>query len=125
MLKELVKKIDSAIPSLFPVDPVQFNDPVALQTEWKAVRTSRSGASSNKLIQKDANLLAYKPSLMGRIMGIIFALAGSSVIAVYFSLTDDQAIVLLVVGLIFAAAGVLIFFQASTPVAFDKSIGMF
>lgn len=125
MLKELVKKIDSAIPCLFPVDPVQFNDPVALQTEWKAVRTSRSGASSNKLIQKDANLLAYKPSLMGRIMGIIFALAGSSVIAVYFSLTDDQAIVLLVVGLIFAAAGVLIFFQASTPVAFDKSIGMF
>lgn len=126
MLKELVKKIDSAIPSLFPVDPAQFNDPVALQTEWKAVRTSRSGASSNKLIQKDANLLAYKPSLMGRIMGIIFALAGASVIAVFFTMTDDvQAIFLLVVGLIFAGVGVLIFFQASTPVAFDKSVGMF
>jgi len=125
MLKDIIKKIDSALPSLYPVNPAQFNDPVALQTEWKPVRTSRSGASSNKLIQKDANLLVYKPSILGRIMGIIFTLIGASVIAVFFTLTDDQPYLVLVVGLIFAGVGVLVFFQASTPVAFDKSIGMF
>jgi len=125
MLKDIIKKIDSALPSLFPVNPAQFNDPVALQTEWKPVRTSRSGASSNKLIQRDANLLIYKPSIMGWIMGIIFGLIGASGIAAFLIMADDQPYLLLAVGLLFAGVGVLIFFQASTPVAFDKSLGMF
>ncbi|PKM64373.1 MAG: hypothetical protein CVU96_03100, partial [Firmicutes bacterium HGW-Firmicutes-20] len=62
MLKDIIKKIDSAIPSLFPVNPEKFNDPVALQTEWKGVKV-KSGGASTALVQMDENRLVYKPSI--------------------------------------------------------------
>lgn len=51
MLKDVIKKLDSAIPSLFPVDPTRFNDPVAMQTGWKQVRAGKTSRASNKLFK--------------------------------------------------------------------------
>jgi hypothetical protein len=125
MLKDIIKKIDSIIPSLFPVDASQFNDPVALQTEWKGVRSGKSSGPSAKLVQKDANLLAYKPSILGQVMGVIFFLAGALVIWMYFSLPGDKPWFILLIGPLFVLVGIIIIFQATSPVAFDKSAGLF
>ena len=125
MLKDVIKKIDSVIPGLFPVNTAQFNDPVAIQTEWKSVRSGRSGGASAKLVQQDANLLAYKPSMAGRVMGVLFTLAGGFVFWLYFFMPGDRPWFFLLMGAVFALAGVLMLVQASSPVVFDKSAGLF
>ena len=125
MLKDLIKKIDSAIPNLFPVNAAQFNDPVALQTEWKGVRSGKTSGASSVLVQKDTNLLAYKSSKVGYIMGVIFVLAGLLIFGLYFLIPGVKPWFILLIGLLFAAVGVLIFIQASSPVVFDKSAGLF
>lgn len=84
MLKDTFKKINSMIPNLFPVDAAKFNDPVALQTDWKQVFASRSGAASSTLVNKDENTLVYKSSIGGRIFGVVFILAGIFVLWISF-----------------------------------------
>ena len=125
MLKELIKRIDSAIPSLFPVDAVQFNDPIALQTEWKGVRSGKTSGASSVLVQRDANLLTYKSSIAGFIMGVVFFLLGLSVFGLYFFVPGTKPWFILLIGLAFSLVGVLIFGQASSPVVFDKSARLF
>jgi hypothetical protein len=124
MLKDIIKKIDSAIPSLFPVNPEKFNDPVALQTEWKGVKV-KSGGASTALVQMDENRLVYKPSIAGYVMGVIFIIAGIFISWLYFFMSGDKPWFLLLTGVIFALSGVFIFIQASTPIVFDKSTRMF
>lgn len=136
MLKEIIKTIDSAIPSLFPVDPVKFNDPVAMQTEWKAVRSARLSRASSKLIQDSPDRLVYKPSLTGRIMGIVFFLMGGFVVVLYFLVRQGgggitvtsgsgDPFFLALVGLALMAVGILAFFLAMAPVVFDKKVQLF
>lgn len=139
MLKDLIKKIDSAIPSLFPVDPARFNDPVAMQTEWKKIRSAKTSRSSNKLVERSSDLLAYKPSVGGSIMGSLFVLIGGFTVLMYVLIerggngitiesaagTTDSLIFLALVGLVFAAIGILIILLATSPVAFDKKAGVF
>lgn len=124
MLKDIIKKIDSAIPSLFPVNAAQFNDPVALKTEWKGVRM-KSGGPSTVLVQMDENRLGYKPSIAGYIMGVIFILIGAIIFGLYFFAVGDKPWFILLVGLIFPLVGVLILVQASAPVVFDRTASMF
>ena len=125
MLKDIIKKIDSAIPNLFPVNREQFNDPVAFQTEWKGVLTGKSSGASSVLVLQDENLLAYKPSIAGFMMGIIFILIGAFVIGLYFFMPGNPPWFILPLGALFSGVGVIIFIQASSPIAFDKSIGRF
>ncbi len=125
MLKELIKRIDSAIPSLFPVDAAQFNDPVAFQTEWKGVRSGKTSGASSVLVQRDANLLAYKSSIAGFIMGVFFILSGLFIFGLYFFIPGTKPWFILIIGLVFTLVGILIFRQASSPVAFDKTSRLF
>lgn len=135
MIKDVIKKIDHAIPSLFPVDPKQFNDPVAELTEWKQVRSAKTSRASNKLIQAGPDQLVYKPSMAGRIFGIVFILMGALPIALYLSsqfgdksvtvTSSGDPIIMVLIGLVFMGAGVLMFLLATAPVVFDKKLGMF
>jgi hypothetical protein len=136
MLKDVINKIDSAIPSLFPVDPTQFHDPVATQTGWKQVRSAKVARASNKLIQTDPDQLVYKPSIGGRIMGVILALAGAFAIFLYtqikagsggitFESGSGDPIFIALFGLALIVVGVVIFMFATSPVVFDKRLGMF
>ncbi len=123
MLKEIIKKIDSAIPSLFPVNAEQFNDPVALRTEWKGIRVKSGGPST--LVIEVENRLFYKPSIIGYVFGVVFILAGLFIFGLYFIFSSEMPWFLMLVGLAFALAGVAALFQASTPVVFDKTLGLF
>ena len=135
MLKDVIKKLDSAIPSLFPVDPTQFNDPVAMQTGWKQVRAGKTSRASNKLMQANPDQLIYKPSMGGRIFGIVIALMGTLPIALYIQMKtggggiqvtgSGDPIIFALFGLVFIAAGILVFALATAPVVFDKKLGMF
>lgn len=134
MLKDTFKKINSMIPNLFPVDAAKFNDPVALQTDWKQVFASRSGAASSTLVNKDENTLVYKSSIGGRIFGVVFILAGIFVLWISFMAENGQEgfvinvkqpWILWLVALVFALAGVFIIIQSVTPVAFDRAKGIY
>lgn len=139
MLKDIVNKIDSAIPSLFPVDPTKFNDPVALQTGWKKLRSANTNRASNKLVEKSPDLLAYKPSIGGCIFGSVFILIGVFVVFMYILIgrdnssitietasgSSDNLVFLALIGLVCMAIGVLIILLATSPVAFDKNAGVF
>lgn len=124
MLKDIIKKIDSAIPSFFPVNAAQFNDPVALKTEWKGVRM-KSGSSSSVLVQKDENRLTYKPSIIGYVMGIIFIIVGLLIFGMYFFFSGDAPWFIMVFGAIFALAGIIMLTQAGSPIVFDRTERMF
>ncbi|HAL73952.1 MAG TPA: hypothetical protein DCM45_02525 [Clostridiales bacterium] len=139
MLKDIIKKIDSAIPSLFPVNPERFNDPVALQTGWKKLRSARTNRATNKLVGKSPDLLAYKPSVGGIIFGSVFILIGGLAVLFYILANQggsgitfeaapgvsDNLIFLVLVGLVFMAVGVMLIMLATSPVAFDKTAGVF
>jgi len=135
MLKDIIKKIESAIPSLFPVNPEQFNDPVALQTGWKKLRSAKANRASNKLVEKSPDLLAYQPSVGGIIFGIVFILIGGLAVLFYLLVSQgasgitiggaENVIFLAIVGLLFMAAGVMVILLATSPVAFDKTSGVF
>ena len=136
MLKDVIKKIDSAIPSLFPVDPTQFNDPVALQAGWKQVRSAKIARASNKLVQPNPDQLTYKPSIGGRIMAVIMIIAGIFAIFLYiqiktggsditFESGSGDPIFIALFGLVFIVVGIIILFLATSPVVFDKKLLMF
>lgn len=136
MLKDVIKRIDNAIPSAFPVDPTRFNDPVAMQTGWKQVRSGRLSRASSKLVQAGPDRLVYKPSIGSRIMGVVMVLVGALSIYLYFQARSGQGgatstqssgdpIFIALFGLVFVAVGVLLILLANSPVVFDKQLGLF
>jgi hypothetical protein len=139
MLKDIIKKIESAIPSLFPVNPEQFNDPVALQTGWKRTRSAHANRASSKLVEKSPDLLAYQPSVGGIIFGIAFILIGGLTVLFYILVSQggsgitievaqgssENVIFLALIGLVFMVAGGMVILLATSPVAFDKTSGVF
>ena len=139
MLKDIVKKIDSAIPSLFPVDPARFSDPVALQTGWKRIRSFNANRASSSLVEINPELLMYKPSVAGIIFGSLFILVGGVVLFFYILIEQgnsniifptasaglENPIILTLVALVFSAFGIVMIFSSTSPVAFDKQAGIF
>ena len=132
MFKKLGEKL-AAANALPAVDAARFNDPLALQTEWKPLQSGGANFQTNKLYEIDGNRLEFKASLGMKCFSGLFIVIGLGI--AMFALNHKPArmediwnkdfLVPMVVGLLFAFAGWAVGRACSVPVVFDKNHGYF
>lgn len=128
MILDKMKSMIHTFENPVQVDPEKFQDPLALSLPWQGMGRNSPGATSTVLYEAAPGVLKYKPSTAARIFALIFMLAGilSSVVYFFVPVTGSgPKWVLLLVGLLFTAAGILIFLRSSMTIAFDGPRGLF
>lgn len=109
-----------------PIDPAQFDDPVATQTEWTPVASGGANFRTQKLVAASSHRLEFRPTFGMRLFAGVFFLAGlGAVIAGVYALAvgfDGHRLpgfILTPVGLMFGGVGGAIYYITSRPKVFD------
>lgn len=76
MLKDILRKLQLLGVSRAPIDPVQFEDPLALKIEWTPA--SRGGANfrTHKLVEAEFSRVEFRAAMGARVFYSIFFFAG-------------------------------------------------
>lgn len=115
------------------VDDIDF-DTSSLQKRVKTSPLKRGGASfkTNVLVEKSSSRLIYKPSIGAALFSSIFLIVGLGILTYCISSfvrgnfdTLNMNWFLVIAGLIFSGAGVLLFYNLYMPVVFDKQLGLY
>ncbi len=132
MFRKLGEKL-AAANALPAVDAARFKDPLALQTEWKPLKSGGANFQTNTLYEIDGNRLEFKASLGMKWFSVLFIVIGLGI--AMFALSNRPArmedmwnkdfLTPLIVGLLFAFAGWAVGRASSVPVVFDKNHGYF
>ena len=128
MFADKVKNLLHSFENPVVVDPEKFQDPLAEKVSWQGSGKNNPSSTSTVLYEREPGVLSYKPSMTGWIFSLIFMLTGLLSVVVYFFVPvtgNAPKWVLLLVGVLFMAAGVFIFFQSSRIIAFDENLGLF
>lgn len=128
MFADKVKNLLHSFENPVVVDPEKFQDPLAEKVSWQGMGKNNPSSTSTVLYEREPGVLSYKPSMTGWIFSLIFMLTGLLSVVVYFFVPvtgNAPKWVLLLVGVLFMAAGVFIFFQSSRIIAFDENLGLF
>ena len=104
----------------------QFNDPVASKTDWSPCKGGGTNFRTHKLVVSGAYSAAFKPSIGGLIFYSIFLLAGLGALGLgmFFLVSGIDTLsgglwIVLLVGLIFSAAGGAMLYFGTKPIVFD------
>ncbi len=114
-----------------PLDPAQFNDPLALKTEWTPATRGGSSFRTHRLVQDDFTRVEFKASVFAKIFYLFFALIGAGVLVVFSVFNEAESylvpefLVPVFIGTVFLAIGVGMFIFGTTPIVFDKGSGYF
>ena len=103
-----------------PVNPVVFNDPIAMNTQWIPLVPGGSNFGTHRLVELDATRLAMKKSVGLYLFGTLFLTVGMTVIVVG---AFNGAWLASLFGLPFAAAGAFVILPQS--ILFDGSSRQF
>ena len=114
-------------------DPAQFEDPIAMKTEWLTMNNSSSSFRTHNLKEEEGGILAFKPSLGSKIFSLAFVFSGLIFPIIFFTTTynsaDPEAFNMLIFMTLFSAVfigvGVYLFRKNSAVIAFDKNRGIF
>jgi len=107
------------------------DDPVAAQTEWGPVSQGGASFRTHVLVQVSPSRVEFHPTGQGRLIPILFLLAGLGALAfgAYGLVSDIGAgafiILWLVVGCMFAGTGGAVYWFMTRRVAFDRQAGCF
>ena len=117
-----------------PIDPSQFDDPLAEQIEWSPCKRGGANFTTHKLYETNLERLEFKPAFGAKIFYSIFLFVG---LAVMFGppisrILDGKSIwngfetlFLLLFGLVFTSAGGTLLYFGTAPIVFDKRNGYF
>jgi hypothetical protein len=115
-------------------DPAGLNDPVALQTAWSPAKGGGASFRTHRLVSVDHSRLEFKATAGAVVFSLIFLLVGLGVMigfpSVRFTaegslrLTVD-ALMPMLIGLIFALAGGALLYFGTAPIVFDTRQGCF
>ena len=127
-LKQALKTaIQRAQPA--PVDPAQFEDPVAVQTEWTPAAGGGANFRTQKLIEASPGRLEFRPTLGMKLFTAIFFLvglgtfiAGAYALVIGFDGERTPAWFLIPFGLIFGAVAAGMHYVSSRPKVFDMDM---
>ncbi len=114
-------------------DASRFNDPLAEQIQWTALKSGGSNFQSHKLVEVGPSRMEFHPTWKSKLFSLVFILAGIAFplffITVGIDFADPDAMktvgFLSVFGLVFAGSGVFFYRKNSVPVVFDKMTGRF
>ncbi|HOB20671.1 MAG TPA: hypothetical protein PK830_07515 [Candidatus Atribacteria bacterium] len=106
-----------------PVDPTQFNDPMALETEWTPLSTGASNFATHKLKRVSAERLEYRPAAPTIALFLIFPIAG--ILLLLYTFLKEMSSLGLILGLAFTVGGLLLLYYQTAPYVFDKQEGLY
>jgi hypothetical protein len=134
MLGKLIRNLARHARMTPPVDPAQFDDPIATQTEWKPARRGGSSFCTRKLVQKSYHRCKFRPTVGVFIFFLVFFLIGLGIASVFLnapflpdniSMGKDTPIIVLFIGIAFALIGVVVLYYSTRPIVFDTQQGYF
>ena len=132
MFEKLVQKLKKMMPSDRPqVDPAQFGDPVALQTQWTPAKSGGASFATHKMVQSFGRRLEFRMSMGARLFCLVFLLVGLGVLTggIVTAVNGAEQIALpifmCIFGSTFAAAGGGVYYFMNKPIVFDKASGYY
>ena len=115
-----------------PVDPAEFQDPVAMTTEWTPLKRGGANFQTHKLVEPEHYRLEFRASKANLIFGAIFMIMGIGIPSVIVAgMINEQGLaggisfLPLLFSLPFAIVGAVIIRSANKPIVFDKRSGYF
>ncbi len=115
-------------------DPAEFNDVLALQTNWDPVCRGGSNFRTRRLVQHDLNRVEFRPTagaiMFGSIFGILGGVSFCFAVMTLFSntaseMTKPEALIPGIVGLVFMAIAIWMIRSFTAPIIFDLRNGCF
>ena len=127
---ETIKNIGNRGPAF---DPTQLNDPIAMQTEWRPLKSGGANFKTHKLVEVNYHRLEFKATAFARIFCMIFLLVGLAVFFIFglkaidwYNLSSNfESTLPLIFGLVFALVGGLLLYHSTKPIVFDKTYGYY
>ena len=133
MIKKIFNKIIALSKRDDPIDPKQFQDSLAEQTQWTPTAKISVNIQSHRLIQSEPMRMEFRTTVTTYILDCFFCVAGTAIIGftVFINLQNsdpvltNDAIFGSLLGLFFLISGASALKIHSNPAVFDKQIGYF
>jgi hypothetical protein len=112
-------------------DPSRFGDPIAMQADWTPAHCGGANFRTHKLVHVNSNRLEFRASIAAKAFFLSFIIIGGGVGLSSANLSfaelsfDIDAIMPLLFGFIFLAAGSCMLYFVNSPIVFDKQLGFF
>ena len=109
-------------------DPSVFDDPVALETEWVPAASGGASFRTHRLVQPSANRVEFTATRGAKAFYLLFFLVGSGLLFFHLDririeqtgFPDQNTLVPIVVGAVFAVVGACLGWFGTVPRVFDQ-----
>jgi len=114
-------------------DPSVFDDPVALETEWVPAASGGASFGTHRLLRSSANRLEFAPTLVAKLFYLLFFAVGSGMFVFHLNririaqagFSEQDTLVPILVGAVFAVVGACLYWFGSTPRIFDQRLAAY
>jgi len=113
-------------------EPSEFDDPVAMQTDWTPTKRGGTNFRSHKLAEPNSERLEFRLTTGAKLIYLIFLVAGLVMAIASFCMfsfgegqNNREALCLLGFGLVFMIVGGCVFYIKTAPIVFDSRRGFF
>jgi hypothetical protein len=114
-------------------DPSRFNDPLANTIQWTPAKSGGTNIRTHKLVLIDFNRMEFRSTWSALLFYSVFFLSGIGIMTGFLvsainsgtSLLNTDFFIPFLFGLVFAGAGVALYYYGAKPVVFDKRSGYF
>ena len=98
------------------------SDPVADQTEWSPLVPGGANFKTRELVQTQPDQLVFKATGSAKLFSALFIALSAIVFAAGWIVGSEP--MLLIIGVVFLAASILLFRQSTRLVVFDRTLGL-
>ena len=115
------------------IDASVFGDRLALEASWHPAASGGASFGTHRLKQPSAHRVEFAPTVAWKLFSLLFFLVGSGVLVFHVNLivldrggvSNPGIYVPLIVGTVFAVAGVCMWWFGNEPRVFDQAHSMF
>ena len=129
-----LQRLQGLVTPLGAFDPSRIGDPLAMKTEWSPMKGGGGNFRTHKLVEVDPDRLAFRATAGGFLLASGFLLFGVVVSAVVLKGIGSGLVkgtinfnnfITLPVALLFSAIGGYLLYSWTTPMVFDRRMGLF
>lgn len=130
MFKKLLKNIADTLSQNRQPLTIEFNDPIAKQTEWTPLKPGGTNFCTRRLMGTHPNLLEFKPTKSAVLFYSLFLVIGLAVMILppmtnSKEFTNAKLLMPILIGGVFAFVGGLLLYYGTIPIVFDKQKGLY
>lgn len=113
-----------------PFDPAALQDPLALKTQWNALKGGGSNFRTHELVRKGQARMEFRPTITAYFFYSIFILVGAGLLAVFplqalfcpGAGSEDKTAVFfcMLMGTVFLSLGLFMAYTSTSPIVFDQ-----